>query len=834
MDNDKKRSWYDSIVPWFVKPDERDKSPKPQKTSVTDDETTSTKVQEVTVIRNNVKVGTIERGTVDITKWRNGIIEAEDYNQNREKLFHLYEDVMLDATVKSVIRKRISQVTNKKLVFIKKNGEEDEALTALAQTSYFETLQEEIINAEFWGHSLIELFWPPPGSDLKGETLIIPRANVKPRYGIVCERSYDMDGVDYRRKPFMDRLIEVGSDEDLGLLASAAQYAIYKRGNMGDWAEFATVFGIPFRYATYNNEQSRVAIESGLEQAGSSGYLVMPEGAELKFLSGNASGQGQEIFKSMWQATNQEITILFLGNSMSTIESSAGGYAQSKTQQTGEDEVIASDRRKSVRVINEQLLTYLASIGYATEGGGYQYVQEDRLSLAQRIDIDVKLSQVIDMDPDYFYEKYGVPKPSPEVVAELERKRAEEKPEPEPPGEKAPKDDDKPAPGKPKAQLSHQGGTSRAKLLAAHYADDASCPACINLMDELPVVKFVRIPRKLQDSIAAAVRTGKLTGDNISGELHRHYYKRFAEVVKVGFTRDLNPSNDFPDFELTQSMKRNLSAFAAAKHSALVEQLTTLRGLPKGEYNKAARKLMDVFNDRYLRTELQTLEFAAHSAGQWRNFEERAEFYPNLQYTTAADDRVRPTHAKLDGATYPLNDPFWDTHMPPLGWRCRCTVIQTDGPLQSAENAPPVAGFGNPGKTRKLVQDDHPYFSLSGDRLGALLEVAETLRAAIELKNVKKRARTQVQRELEIPGVGPLNMTSDQVDALLATESLSLATRNALIAEMELALKNASLESYMKSLGIALMKVEVGEQTFDISALVRGEGWRITKVELKR
>lgn len=39
------------------------------------------------------------------------------------------------------------------------------------------------------------------------------------------------------------------------------------------------------------------------------------------------------------------------------------------------------------------------------------------------------------------------------------------------------------------------------------------------------------------------------------------------------------------------------------------------------------------------------------------------------------DDRTRENHAACDGIVLPVNDPFWLSHTPPLGYNCRCTLI---------------------------------------------------------------------------------------------------------------------------------------------------------------
>ena len=65
---------------------------------------------------------------------------------------------------------------------------------------------------------------------------------------------------------------------------------------------------------------------------------------------------------------------------------------------------------------------------------------------------------------------------------------------------------------------------------------------------------------------------------------------------------------------------------------------------------------------------------SAHMAGRWAQLQANKERKPYLQYLTAGDSRVRPQHRQWDGLVYPIDHPFWDTHYPPNGWGCRCTI----------------------------------------------------------------------------------------------------------------------------------------------------------------
>jgi len=65
---------------------------------------------------------------------------------------------------------------------------------------------------------------------------------------------------------------------------------------------------------------------------------------------------------------------------------------------------------------------------------------------------------------------------------------------------------------------------------------------------------------------------------------------------------------------------------------------------------------------------------SAHMAGRWEQLLANSDRRPYLQYRTAGDSRVRPQHRAWNGLVYPIGDSFWQTHYPPNGWGCRCTI----------------------------------------------------------------------------------------------------------------------------------------------------------------
>ncbi len=197
---------------------------------------------------------------------------------------------------------------------------------------------------------------------------------------------------------------------------------------------------------------------------------------------------------------------------------------------------------------------------------------------------------------------------------------------------------------------------------------------------------------------------------NVSEEnrekLWNHYYSKLSQGVDVGWN---SGGFEVNDKDLVKSLKESIAEFSAFKETAFrkdLEQLMTKDGkfVPWSEFKKEAYKVSGDYNARWLETEYHQTVANANAAAQWKDFERNADLYPNLKLVSVRDARVRPEHKALDGTIRPINDPFWDTHMTPLDWGCRCHVEQTDEePTEIKGGVQLKMEFeNNPGKTGKI------------------------------------------------------------------------------------------------------------------------------------
>lgn len=101
------------------------------------------------------------------------------------------------------------------------------------------------------------------------------------------------------------------------------------------------------------------------------------------------------------------------------------------------------------------------------------------------------------------------------------------------------------------------------------------------------------------------------------------------------------------------------------------------------------RRLQVIF-----RTNMRTSMMAAH----YQRLKGLSDMLPMWRYVAVMDRRTRPAHSALNNLVFRHDHDFWDTHFPPNGWGCRCTVTaESDGSLasltdeiESANRAAPV------------------------------------------------------------------------------------------------------------------------------------------------
>lgn len=129
--------------------------------------------------------------------------------------------------------------------------------------------------------------------------------------------------------------------------------------------------------------------------------------------------------------------------------------------------------------------------------------------------------------------------------------------------------------------------------------------------------------------------------------------------------------------------------------------------------------MTDHYVHSWLQTEYDTAVIRAHQAADWKRFLEEADVFPNIRWMQTTSLTPDPLHEHYwsKRLTLPINHPFWDEHHPGDRWNCKCSLMQTDEPVnaEALEGwTPPLPMPGldnNPAKDGKLFSDTHPYIT---------------------------------------------------------------------------------------------------------------------------
>jgi hypothetical protein len=79
---------------------------------------------------------------------------------------------------------------------------------------------------------------------------------------------------------------------------------------------------------------------------------------------------------------------------------------------------------------------------------------------------------------------------------------------------------------------------------------------------------------------------------------------------------------------------------------------------------------------RRLKTIFRANLRTARAAGQWNRAERTKAALPYLLYELGPSREHREEHVAWHGTLLSIDDPWWNTHMPPNGWGCKCRVRQ--------------------------------------------------------------------------------------------------------------------------------------------------------------
>lgn len=151
---------------------------------------------------------------------------------------------------------------------------------------------------------------------------------------------------------------------------------------------------------------------------------------DFEIMDGKISNGDGKLQDSLVKTCNNELSIIILGNTETTGNTNGGSNAKAETQAKQQLEITKADMQFVLDMLNSrQFLSILKSYGYPIEGGFFQYENAvDTQTMKNKIAIDTQINNIVPINPDYWYDTYGIPKPDDFENAQKEFEEKNKKP----------------------------------------------------------------------------------------------------------------------------------------------------------------------------------------------------------------------------------------------------------------------------------------------------------------------------------------------------------------------------------------------------------------------
>ena len=349
----------------------------------------------------------------DVATWRRAWQSALSIeNPNRQMLYDIYQDCLVDLHLLGCIGQRKGMVFKTGYRLVKADGTEDERASALIQAEWFRQYCHLVLDTRYWGHSLIQFGDVVQGADgLTFERVeLVPRKHVCPEYGVVLRMQGDdwHSGIPFREGDLAAWCIEAGQPYDLGLLLAIAPQCISKKNMMAFWDMFGEIFGAPMRIAkaTTTDDNERKKIANALERMGAAFWGLFPDGTDIE-IKESAREDAFNVYDRRINRCNSEMSKGILNQTM-TIDNGSS-LSQSATHLEVFENVVRDDKRMLASHVNDHLLPFMEQHGFPVRGLHFAWDDAVAYTPEQQNQTEQTVLARYEVDPKYFVEKYGIP-----------------------------------------------------------------------------------------------------------------------------------------------------------------------------------------------------------------------------------------------------------------------------------------------------------------------------------------------------------------------------------------------------------------------------------------
>lgn len=299
---------------------------------------------------------------------------------DRSRLLSIYDYIMQDSHLSSQVMIAVNKVISEQFGLYKGETLDKEA-TRFIQSAWFEQTVTWLLEAEFYGFSLVEFDLAP--QEKKIDNLLIWRNCVQPDKKLLLLEG-NINGLTIPYGDYMNELnlLQFGRPNDLGLFQKAAYNVLWKFYARSDWSRTSEKFGMPFLHikANTNVESELDRIEEKAANFGSDGYIVTQAGDEVQ-IEQRSSDDIHKIYLENINYCDDQISKLINGQTATSDEKAFSGSAN--VQERVLEDISFARMRRVKYAVNNQVIPFLVAKGFSFLNGlefDYVAIKEPKAS----------------------------------------------------------------------------------------------------------------------------------------------------------------------------------------------------------------------------------------------------------------------------------------------------------------------------------------------------------------------------------------------------------------------------------------------------------------------
>jgi phage gp29-like protein len=234
-----------------------------------------------------------------------------------------------------------------------------------------------LLSSVFFGTSALKQEWQNIGKETIAKFSIIPCVELMSKNNTVV-RIKDQDIIATEEMAPEEQFIvlrynpfeSVDPNYIGGLLRLALWLAHIKNFNWQDWGKFNELFAQPLRWAQWKrgaSDEDKAVAKQAAEQIGTDAWAAVSEDVKLEFIEATRAGSIQA-YKDLLHAVNDEMSILFLGQTLTTeLAGNTGSKAAAQIHNLVRNDIMWSDLQTIERTVNEQYIAVDYKLNYGED-----------------------------------------------------------------------------------------------------------------------------------------------------------------------------------------------------------------------------------------------------------------------------------------------------------------------------------------------------------------------------------------------------------------------------------------------------------------------------------